>query len=178
MSDSKKEKPHKSPLELTLVRHGEAIDLGDRAGLIDFDRPLSERGRQQAVWVGGEIAAPFDLILVSDAVRTKETWKLMASVNSLGKMVHFEHDAYLAGRKTLQKVLLRHVEALGDQIPYRILFVGHNPGISHLLEYLSGCDHSLKTADGSILTLYERDWRIALEAENLWKLSRFLHNPM
>ena len=177
MSVPKEEKYQKKGLQLTLVRHGEAIDLSEKVGLDDFNRPLSERGCLQARWIGGEISGPFDLIIVSDAVRTRETWNLMASITPHGKNVFFERDAYLASRKALQKVLLRQVEGGGNQHPQRVLFVGHNPGISHLLEYLSGCDHGLKTADGSILTLNEWDWRVAIEAESQWKLSRFLRNP-
>jgi phosphohistidine phosphatase len=175
--ESTVEKYSKPFLELTLVRHGEAVDPEEKSGLVDFDRPLTERGRQQAQWIGGQISDQFDLIIVSDAVRTRETFSLMARLRSFSVKTHFEPQAYLAGRKTLQKVLLHHIESLGNHVPQKILFVGHNPGISHLLEHLSSCDHGLKTADGSILTINEMDWNVALEAEGLWNLERFLRNP-
>lgn len=57
---------------VTFVRHGNAVPLS--AGGSDHERPLSERGRQQARERGGKIGDPsFDLVLLSPTRRTKET---------------------------------------------------------------------------------------------------------
>ena len=61
---------------LILLRHGKAE--ADAPTGQDFDRALTGRGRRDAALVARELAeagsAP-DLVLVSPAVRAKETWE-------------------------------------------------------------------------------------------------------
>ena len=179
MSDSEKLKPEADLLLLTLVRHGEALPLDEMVHRTDFNRPLTDRGRQQARWLGARIHGygPFEMILVSQALRTTQTWQLMEIAESLGVNPFFEEEAYLAGRKTLQRLIGKLLEKSPEGKPKRILLVGHNPGISHLLEYLSGCDEGLGTADSAILSIKEQDWQVALEGESLWHLSGLIRNP-
>ena len=64
---------------LTLLRHAKS-DWGD-PGLADFDRPLNERGRSDAPRMGKWMAVSGfvpDTVLCSTAVRTRETWALVA----------------------------------------------------------------------------------------------------
>ena len=60
---------------LVLLRHAKAA--APEPGQRDVDRPLTARGRADAVAVGAWLAAhlgPPDLVLCSPAVRTRQTW--------------------------------------------------------------------------------------------------------
>ncbi|MEI9417788.1 histidine phosphatase family protein [Mesorhizobium sp. Cs1321R2N1] len=66
--------------QLLLLRH--AKSSWDDPDLDDFDRPLAERGLKAARLIGRELAARDwlpDLALVSPALRTRDTWRLVAS---------------------------------------------------------------------------------------------------
>lgn len=162
-------------IELVLVRHGEAVSLEEKGLSDDFDRPLTPRGKEQALWAGRELKSDFDLILVSSACRTRETWQIMSSFVACTNPPHFEKSAYLAGRKALRDLLHK---IIGKQPIKRVLVIGHNPGISHLLQNLSGHDQGLSTADAGVLHLESSvDWETALHSESLWKLAKYLQNP-
>src|SRR3546814_4108799 len=64
---------------LCLLRH--AKSSWDDPGLADFDRPLAPRGRAAAPRIGAWIAAQGlcpDVVLCSPALRTRQTWELVA----------------------------------------------------------------------------------------------------
>ena len=66
--------------QLLLLRH--AKSSWDDPGLADFDRPLSGRGLKTAPLIGRELARRDwlpDLALVSPALRTRDTWRLVAA---------------------------------------------------------------------------------------------------
>ncbi|RUU90706.1 histidine phosphatase family protein, partial [Mesorhizobium sp. M7A.T.Ca.TU.009.01.3.1] len=66
--------------QLLLLRH--AKSSWDDPGLDDSDRPLAERGVKAARSIGRELAARGwlpDLALVSPALRTRDTWRLVAA---------------------------------------------------------------------------------------------------
>ena len=64
-------------IRLLLLRHGKS---SWPSGVLDVDRPLSARGRKAAVLMGDYLSdeelTP-ELVLVSPARRTKETWSLV-----------------------------------------------------------------------------------------------------
>lgn len=93
-------------------------------------RPLNERGRRDAPEMGNAIARAGlvpDLALVSAAVRTRQTWHLVAP--QLGRTVALreEHGLYGAPEGTL----LEFVRAVPDEVE-TLLICGHNPGLERL----------------------------------------------
>jgi phosphohistidine phosphatase len=110
---------------LGLLRHAKSV--WDDAGLRDFDRGLTERGRRGAVAIGRHIAEQgiaWDLTIASPAARVKHTLEAAR----LDLSPRFEERAYLADTATLLD-LLRTAE--GE--PAAILLAGHNPGLHELL---------------------------------------------
>ncbi|TIW68267.1 MAG: histidine phosphatase family protein, partial [Mesorhizobium sp.] len=68
------------PRQLLVLRH--AKSSWDDAKLADFDRPLSSRGLKTAPLMGRELSRRGwlpDLALVSAALRTRDTWRLVAA---------------------------------------------------------------------------------------------------
>jgi phosphohistidine phosphatase len=118
---------------LLLLRHAktERPAPGER----DRDRRLTERGRLDAPIIGAYLArhrlVP-DLVVVSPAARTLETWELVTA--ALGKTPRLTKDEriYNAGTDTLVEL----IRETGD-VP-TLLVVGHNPGLHDLARQLIG----------------------------------------
>ncbi len=111
-------------MRLILTRHAKArseIAGGDRA------RPLSERGHASAAaigaWLAGKGYAP-DLVLSSDAVRTRQTWAGMARHLPRPERVIWLPELYLATAEDMMQVLR------GAGTARCVLLLGHNPGIA------------------------------------------------
>lgn len=120
---------------LTLLRHAKAVTAAP--SMPDRERPLKDRGRRDALQMGRHLrlagVAP-SLILTSPALRTLETARLVAGETGCpSKHLRIEGDLYLASPEDILGVLGWQDEALND-----ILVCGHNPGLSELLEQLTG----------------------------------------
>ena len=126
--------------KLLLLRHAKS----DRpAGLEDFDRPLNAKGRRAAPKMAEAMLARDylpDAVLVSPALRTRETWQLMAPVlNVSGYKAEFIDQLYLASANRILSVV-RH---LGPEAK-AALIVGHNPGIEDIATRLASEHQSLE----------------------------------
>ncbi len=135
---------------LYLVRHAEAgwMESGQR----DFDRPLNERGRHDAVKMGQRLKAGGILprvILSSPALRAAQTTEIIAT--ELGfplDSVSFVGNIYEAATadliETIQSLEARHTRAM---------LVGHNPAMTWLINHLSD-DHIANAPTCAIATLH------------------------
>ena len=118
---------------LLLLRHSktERPEPGQR----DRDRKLMERGRSDAPLIGTYMArhrlTP-DLVLVSPAKRTLETWELVEGALNKTPQVAHEERIYNARTRTLAD-LIRETEDAGS-----LLMIGHNPGLHDLANELIG----------------------------------------
>jgi phosphohistidine phosphatase len=127
------ERPH----TLLLLRH--AKSSWDNAGLADFDRPLSERGRQSAAALSSHLAAGGvrpDVVLCSPAQRTRET------LEGLGEeiaetAVRFEPEIYEGGLEELLDLLGELPEDAGA-----VMAIGHNPTMHEAALLLAETDGS------------------------------------
>jgi len=120
---------------LVVMRHAKS---DYPAGVVDFDRPLSERGRREAPLAGRWLAENvFDInhVLVSSATRTRQTWQLVA--NELGDepTVGFDDRIYEASTDTLYEVISGAPETAST-----LLLIGHNPGLEDLVVRLAAVD--------------------------------------
>jgi phosphohistidine phosphatase len=112
---------------LLLLRHAKT----ERAepGARDRDRKLTKRGRADAPRLGAYMAhhglVP-DLVLVSPAERTQETWKLLAPAFAKAPKAITDERIYNASADKLMTVLSEPRKARA------LLLVGHNPGIHDL----------------------------------------------
>jgi phosphohistidine phosphatase len=112
---------------LILFRHAKAEPRG--AGMDDFDRPLAQRGREDAALMGrvlaGEGLVP-DLALVSPARRASETWLYARDAFPEAK-AELRRDLYNAAPETIREEVEKSAEAADT-----VIVVGHNPGIHEL----------------------------------------------
>ncbi len=120
--------------ELLILRHAKS-DHSDPS-LADFERPLSERGREDAHKIGRWIAQQQlhpDLIVTSPAKRTLQTIRRARSHFDHDNLVHCleSMDVYESSAETLLSVLSQ------TPLAKRTLLVGHNPGLETLLTFLT-----------------------------------------
>ncbi len=117
-------------MKLHLIRHGKAAHS---IGELDFNRPLSEKGRSQAEALGKYLKKKVDNCAVwcSDANRTRETLELISKVVNFGE-TNYKADFYLAEKELMLGQLWK------DSSQVDRVIVGHNFGISDLLGYFTG----------------------------------------
>lgn len=117
---------------LYIVRHAKS-SWAD-AGTDDAARPLNERGRHDAPMMAKRFAdlhEPLGLLLASPALRARSTADAFAS--ALGLPVQENTRLYLATADELLAV----VQGLPDEVRSAMI-VGHNPGLSVLVDDLTG----------------------------------------
>jgi len=111
---------------LILLRHAKA-ERSAPSGR-DFDRPLSPRGLSDAARAGRRLAAAGlipDVVLVSAATRTMQTWA-QASAALPDAKVQVRQDLYNAPPEHLQAV------AQAEHSAHTVMVIAHNPGIGAL----------------------------------------------
>jgi len=118
--------------ELIVLRHAKA----DRGSHVDHERPLTGRGRRDALaagrWMAENDIKP-ELTLCSTATRAKETWALAAMELGDGVPTQFERDIYGGDTEDILR-LLRDT----DKHVHTLLLVGHNPTLQDLVLLLAG----------------------------------------
>ena len=119
--------------KLFLLRHGHA---SGGYQMNDFDRPLSSLGiegiEQLSINLKSKSFEP-NKLLVSPAVRTKETCSILVENLSINSPLEYVEGIYEACVQFLFK-LIASVESSVE----RLLVIGHNPGLSYLVEYMTG----------------------------------------
>lgn len=118
---------------LLLLRHGEAEPAGASAS--DFDRPLTARGRAQALQAAQRLRQGHcipDTILASPALRARETATILAAHLEQLQALRYEPSAYPGA----PEALLQLIHAVPDRIE-TLLLVGHNPGLSALARHFA-----------------------------------------
>jgi phosphohistidine phosphatase len=112
---------------LILFRHAKAEPRAP--GEDDFDRPLAERGRDDAAIVGQALArrgfAP-DAALISPARRTAETW-IYARDAFPRIRAELMRSLYDAGPEDIRAAIDRTSERADT-----LIVIGHNPGLQEL----------------------------------------------
>jgi phosphohistidine phosphatase len=119
---------------IVVMRHAKA----EQAGPTDFDRPLADRGRQDAVAAGAWLAQTGfepEYALVSAALRTRETWASVAEGAGWDLDPDFDRSLYAAG----PDAALDLVREIADDID-RLLVIGHNPTMASLAQLLDDGD--------------------------------------
>jgi phosphohistidine phosphatase len=112
---------------LILFRHGKAEP--ESASGEDFDRCLAPRGRRESQEMGAHLAdlgfLP-DIVLVSPAMRTRETWAAVEPHLPKAK-ARFDDELYHADSGSVRHEAERAGAGVGT-----VMVVGHNPGLQEL----------------------------------------------
>jgi phosphohistidine phosphatase len=123
-------------MHLYLIRHADAVPLGERGIATDEERPLTDAGRSQCRTLAkalGRLGAKIDRVLTSPLVRARQTAEALRDGWGEGAPAVAECPVLAPGakkRKLLDRLREQHVEALG--------LVGHNPDLSELVGWLVG----------------------------------------
>jgi len=120
---------------LILIRHAKAEAPSDTTG--DRDRPLTLEGRTSATQLGvtlKEAGLIPDVVLVSSALRTQQTWKLMHPALATSD-VRFEDELYETNVAGVRELLV----AL-DGEPGIVAVIGHEPTMSATAAHFAGPD--------------------------------------
>ena len=125
-----------APRRLVLVRHAKAATAAPAGGEGDHGRPLTDRGRRQAAATGALLDAAglgaVGLVLVSSALRARQTWAGMATVVRAGA-VEVEDQLY----ETSPQALVRRLAVADDDVR-ALVVVAHEPVVSATAEALAG----------------------------------------
>jgi phosphohistidine phosphatase len=127
---------------LLILRH--AKSNWDDPNLPDHDRPLTERGKRDAVRIGLlllERNLVPDLIISSTAKRARKTATKVAKTCGYAEEVQTTGRLYEAYPSQFIKVL-REV----DDRCNIVLMVAHNPGLEELVQHLTGQRETMPTA--------------------------------
>ncbi|OEL22248.1 hypothetical protein BAE44_0016732 [Dichanthelium oligosanthes] len=162
---------------LILLRHGESA-AGGRSTR-DHDRPLSKAGRADAISISNKLQQMGwipELILCSDAMRTKETLKILQEhVQGLSQaVVHFIPSFYSIAAmdgQTAEHLQKAICEYSSDQI-LTVMCMGHNKGWEEAASMFSGDSVVLKTCNAALLEAAGKSWVEAFSLAGLggWKL--------
>jgi phosphohistidine phosphatase len=156
--------------QLLILRHAKSSWANNR--LADHDRPLNERGQQDAPRIGrllrDEGLTP-DLIITSSAERALTTAELVALHSDYEASLQVTRALYHAGPESYL-AQLRQV----DEAHERVMVVGHNPGMEELVEELTGHYERMPTAALAHIALPISRWAncrpsISGNLLNLWR---------
>ncbi|MDN3579862.1 SixA phosphatase family protein [Mucilaginibacter flavus] len=145
--------------KLLLIRHAKATHESDYA---DFDRPLKDSGKEDAKMMAevikGQSIIP-QVIITSPALRTQATANIFAQQLELATP-GTDKRIYEASEITWVKVI-NELPAAYDFIAV----VGHNPGISQILYYLTGQIRDMPTCAVALITFDNDDWQSITEED-------------
>jgi len=154
---------------LLIMRHAKSSWNDD--SLSDHDRPLNDRGEADAPHMGAVLTARDlvpDRILSSTAVRARTTAELVAQNCAFDGEISLDRNLYHAGPDEFIDAL----KGLPTDLD-RVLLVGHNPGISELVDFLADTPEMMTTANIAVLQLPVNRWS-ELDFETEGKLVEIL----
>ncbi len=140
---------------LYIVRHAEAED--QQPGQNDFSRMLTPKGINQCLHTTEKLSAKsisIDKLIASDAMRTSQTAKLLARFLYIDKAkLCFDNDIYQAPAD----MLLNLISNLSNEW-HSVMIIGHNPGVSALVQHLTNCSDSFSTCSVACIEFDSLSW--------------------
>lgn len=139
---------------LLLLRHAKSVK--NDGTLVDFDRSLNDRGKDDAKLIGNFLADQKilpDLVLSSPAKRARRTTELVLNAADWNRKPKFDDRIYDASLYRLLNVV-SEIDESNDVV----MLVGHNPGFEELLAALTGEITRLPTCAVAGIDLQINDW--------------------
>lgn len=127
-------------MHLYVIRHAEAIPLGERGVTEDWERPLTEAGHGQSRAIAvalKKLGVKFDRVLTSPLVRARETAEGMRKGWGEPAPAIVTCELLVPGakkRELLERLREQHVDSLA--------VIGHNPDLSELVGWFVGEKHA------------------------------------
>lgn len=147
---------------LMLIRH--AKSSWGEPGLKDHDRPLTKKGKKAARRVGAALAdrgIEVDRMLTSTAVRALNTAEL------IGEGMGFPQDEIIRDENLYQSAAGELLDIIQDQEDdlEGLTLIGHNPGMTDLVNRLSELDLDNMPTSGVVILQYDRErWSEIIQA--------------
>lgn len=139
---------------MLLMRH--AKSSWSDSDVADFDRPLNERGRRAAPFMGKLMRArgtAIDRIVSSSAKRARRTAKLFKEAAGTDADLILDDRIYEAAPTTLL-----YIAAENDDGVNSLMLVGHNPGMEGFIRILTGESEPMPTAAVAVIELQIDSW--------------------
>lgn len=139
-------------LKLHLIRHAKTTQ--ESISGKDFDRELLPKGVAQANLLGHVLSThhiDMGTFLVSSAVRTKQTYKILSEHLPEACEADFRESLYHAPFAGI-------LSSLHDEKSNIVTVVGHNNGISDFASYLTGEDIDMQTCELLTLSFPFESW--------------------
>ena len=140
---------------LLVMRH--AKSSWDDPGFADIDRPLNERGKRTAPFMGALMRRRDllpDCIISSPADRALTTARLAKEGGAFDAPLETDDRIYEASPNTLRQIV-----ANTDNACASVLLVGHNPGLEGVIRYLTGETHAMPTGAVAVIDLDVENWQ-------------------
>jgi phosphohistidine phosphatase len=140
---------------LLLLRH--AKSSWDDANLLDYERPLNSRGKQNASTMGNFLKKQNlvpDLIISSTAKRANKTADIIAKKSGYDKKIFESKVLYGATADDYTSV----IHDINNEYK-TVLLVGHNPTIEEVLERIIGERYIMKTCSLAYIDLSIDSWK-------------------
>lgn len=161
---------------LILFRHAKSSWKDERSK--DVDRPLAERGKRDAPRMGRRLKARDarpELMLTSHAKRALQTAKLLAGeLDYSYDDLEIDERLYLASPESILAVVAKQDDGLDS-----VLLVGHNPGLTELVNRLVPSLEldNLPTSGAVAVDFDVRSWRDVVSAAAKLAYYDFPANP-
>ncbi len=160
-------------MDLYLIRHADALDLGERGVTADEERPLSKKGEKQAAQIAAGLqrrGVQLDLLLTSPLVRARQTADALLRHGAPLVTDLQACDELAPGTK--RKKLARALLATGKNV---VGLVGHQPDLGTFTAWLIGaadvqlefakagvayvrCDEVPRKGGGTLVWLVTPEW--------------------
>jgi len=142
---------------LICIRHGHAKDP---IGLKDFDRPLSKRGKMEALNTAENLAKlniPIDQMIYSSAIRTTESAHIIS--NHIGYNINdaiSSKKLYLCTPNEIEDFVATNAKSTANTL----VLIGHNNGLSDWANQLLHLpiNHNLSTCELVTMRLEISSW--------------------
>jgi phosphohistidine phosphatase len=138
-----------------IIRHAKSSWAEE--GMRDFDRPLNDRGERDAPIMAARLhehISSIDFIVASPAKRTSQTSQYFCSAfNYPVDKIHFEPRIYEAPLEALIKTVNEIPDTANE-----VLFIGHNFGVSYLVNYLTDQNVQMPTCAIASIELDIEQW--------------------
>lgn len=159
--------------QIYIIRHAKAEEHSFAKP--DYPRRLIAKGKNKAHRIANELAQDLyemenTRMISSTADRAYETAEIFAEVLGIEKQnIQLEKSIYEASTDTLLKIVNKAPEKIDN-----LVLVGHNPGLSHLCNYICDTYINLKTSEVAIIEL-PVGFNFAMVSSGIGILKRIIH---
>ena len=142
--------------QLYIVRHAKSNK--DWLNISDIDRPLNEKGYQDAHLIGKKLQEKKvkpDLIVSSPAIRALTTGLIIA------QSIHYSEEKILLKKNLYESSLRDHVDVISetDNRINSLMIFGHNPTFSQALSHFINKEQEMPTCAVAYISFNIDSWK-------------------